>query len=221
MLSQESVVEGRARSSLGLMQIPDFVLFWIRDLFWASFGVTLLVLKWRYRQALNPPRKHLPPRRLTPPVSRARAARVPHGRVRHHVYFGIFSAVASQRVPVWFPGQRVVGGLVIAAGAALMSYALVHFRSWRFRAALERGHQLATGGPFAWLRHPIYVGSHPLGARQRNLDADVGLSGRVRPDGDRQRLRARAEGAHSRAGVRRRMYRSYRQRTRRFVPGVY
>ena len=36
------------------------------------------------------------------------------------------------------------------------------FRSWRFRATLDKGHQLATGGPFSLLRHPIYMGLNLL-----------------------------------------------------------
>jgi len=51
---------------------------------------------------------------------------------------------------------------VILAGAYLMCWALVFFRSWRFRAELDVGHELATGGPFALVRHPIYAGINLL-----------------------------------------------------------
>jgi protein-S-isoprenylcysteine O-methyltransferase Ste14 len=47
-------------------------------------------------------------------------------------------------------------------GAALMSWARVWFASWRFRAKVDASHQLATGGPFALLRHPIYMGLNLL-----------------------------------------------------------
>ncbi len=43
-----------------------------------------------------------------------------------------------------------------------MVWALDYFRSWRFRAKLDEGHQLATGGPFRLLRHPIYMGLNLL-----------------------------------------------------------
>jgi hypothetical protein len=43
-----------------------------------------------------------------------------------------------------------------------MSSALVFFRSWRFHAKLDEGHQLATGGPFRLVRHPIYAGLNLL-----------------------------------------------------------
>jgi protein-S-isoprenylcysteine O-methyltransferase Ste14 len=56
----------------------------------------------------------------------------------------------------------MVGSTVIASGAALVAWALVYFRSWRVRAKLEAGHQLATGGPFRTLRHPIYMGLNLL-----------------------------------------------------------
>src|SRR5207247_3820382 len=74
------------------------------------------------------------------------------------MYRGISIAVIPGRVPNWFPGQRIAGSLVIAGGAALVVSALVYFRSWRFRATVDKSHQLATGGPFRILRHPIYMG---------------------------------------------------------------
>jgi protein-S-isoprenylcysteine O-methyltransferase Ste14 len=51
---------------------------------------------------------------------------------------------------------------MIAAGAALISSALMHFRSWRLRARLDQGHELATEGPFRLMRHPIYMGLNLL-----------------------------------------------------------
>src|SRR5262249_5678348 len=73
------------------------------------------------------------------------------------MYFGIGNAVLPGRVPAWFAGQRIVGTLVIAAGAALISWAVASFHSWRFLAKLDRGHELATNGAFGLLRHPIYM----------------------------------------------------------------
>ena len=55
-----------------------------------------------------------------------------------------------------------VATVAIALGAALMSWSLAFFRSWRFRAKVEAGNQLATGGPFRLLRHPIYMGLNLL-----------------------------------------------------------
>src|SRR5437016_2660672 len=65
------------------------------------------------------------------------------------MYTGIGAAVFSGRVPDWFAGQRLAGAAMIGLGAALAVSAVLYFRSWRFRASVSEGHQLATGGPFA------------------------------------------------------------------------
>src|SRR4029077_2576276 len=88
----------------------------------------------------------------------ARALVAFHALAFAAIYLGLGNAVVPRRVPIWFPGQRLVGTLVIAAGAALASWSLVYFQSWRLQAKLDAGHQLATGGPFRFLRHPIYMG---------------------------------------------------------------
>jgi protein-S-isoprenylcysteine O-methyltransferase Ste14 len=72
-------------------------------------------------------------------------------------------AVARLRVPsgfllvaafAWFsqPGERsLLAGLpVSAAGLALRAWAAGH---------LEKNRQLATGGPYAWVRNPLYIGT--------------------------------------------------------------
>ena len=72
-------------------------------------------------------------------------------------------AVARLRVPsgfllvaafAWFsqPSERsLLAGLpVSAAGLALRAWAAGH---------LEKNRQLATGGPYAWVRNPLYIGT--------------------------------------------------------------
>jgi protein-S-isoprenylcysteine O-methyltransferase Ste14 len=78
------------------------------------------------------------------------------------MYGGIAMTVFNGHVPHWFSGQRVVGTGLIALGAVLAAWAVLYFRSWRFRAEISAGHQLATGGPFSVLRHPIYTGLNLL-----------------------------------------------------------
>ena len=56
----------------------------------------------------------------------------------------------------WLHGHRL--------GRSVMIWARAHFRSWRFRAKLDTGHELVAGGPFRFLRHPIYFD----GARLRS-----------------------------------------------------
>jgi protein-S-isoprenylcysteine O-methyltransferase Ste14 len=74
------------------------------------------------------------------------------------MYSGIGAAVFQGQTPTWFSGQRIVGGIIIGGGAAVGASAILYFQSWRFRAEVSSGHQLATGGPFSVLRHPIYAG---------------------------------------------------------------
>jgi protein-S-isoprenylcysteine O-methyltransferase Ste14 len=136
------------------------------------------------------------------------------------MYIGIGIAVIPHRVPAWFSGQRIVGSLIIGGGAALVVSALIYFRSWRFRAAVDSRHQLATGGPFRLLRHPIYMGLNllALGSAIWVPTAIVWIAFLLMVLGSD--LRARAEetlllrvfGAS---------YREYCARTGRFVPGIY
>jgi protein-S-isoprenylcysteine O-methyltransferase Ste14 len=101
-----------------------------------------------------------------------------------------------------------------------MSWALEYFRSWRFRAKLDAGHQLATGGPFRLLRHPIYMGLNLLAIGSAIwvptplLWTAVGvmlIGSDLRARGEERVLLAAFGDA----------YREYCARTRRFVPGVY
>ena len=65
----------------------------------------------------------------------------------------------------WSPGfgrpAEAVSLVVILAGLALGSYALIEnrFFSGVVRIQLDRGHQVVSGGPYRWVRHPGYVGA--------------------------------------------------------------
>jgi protein-S-isoprenylcysteine O-methyltransferase Ste14 len=196
---------------------PDLAIYAVHGAFWAAFGLTR-----RLCQAREPETPTEPGDRAAAPVT------APHSRgllALHAVAFGVMyagvgSAVIPDRVPVWFPGQRVVGTVIIAAGAALMCWSLVHFRSWRFRAALDQGHELATGGPFAIVRHPIYAGLNLLALGTAvwvpNLLTWAGLVLMVLGSD----LRGRAEEAILLQAFGQR-YRDYCARTRRLLPGIY
>ena len=101
-----------------------------------------------------------------------------------------------------------------------MTWALVYFRSWRFRATLDNGHQLATAGPFRILRHPIYMGLNllALGTALWVPTAIVWTAFVLMAIGSD--LRARAEEILLKQAFDP-AYGEYCARTRRFVPGIY
>jgi protein-S-isoprenylcysteine O-methyltransferase Ste14 len=136
------------------------------------------------------------------------------------LYFGVGQAVFGSGVPRFVLGQRVLGAGVILAGGGLMYWARVSFASWRFRAELDARHQLATGGPFRFVRHPLYAGMDLLALGSAiwipTVIVWIGFVLMVL-GGD---LRARAEEpllerAFGDA------YREYRRGTYRFLPGIY
>jgi len=198
---------------------PDLLLYGVHVAFWASFGVTRLFLG---KPASGSERVS------SETVAASQEYTAPFSRtvLGFHMlgfavlYFGIANAVLPRRVPAWFPGQRVVGTLVIAVGAALISWAIASFHSWRFRAKLDQGHQLATDGAFRLLRHPIYAGMNLL-ALGSAIWAPTFLtwSGFVLIALGSE-LRARSEEALLRRAFGN-AYTDYSRRTKRFVPGVY
>jgi len=188
-------------------------------MFWGSFGLTRIILRSRDRSdnkaaGTAPVSKQ----EATAPFSRALLAF--HALAFAVMYFGIGYAVIPGRVPNWFPGQRVAGTLVIALGAALMVWSLVYFRSWRFRATLDKGHELATGGPFRILRHPIYMGLNLLALGTALWVPTPIVWGAFVLMAIGSDLRARAEETLLRQAFDP-SYSEYCARTRRFVPGIY
>lgn len=197
----------------------DLLLYGAHVAYWASFGISRRVAQSGAEAAGSAvPLAAVARDEETAPYSRAKLAF--HMLAFGVMYFGVGNAVLPDRVPRWFPGQRLAGAAVIALGAALLSWAVLHFRSWRFRAKLEPGHQLATDGPFRLLRHPIYMALNLL-ALGTALWAPtpivwagfvlmaVGSDLRARSE---EALLARAFGS---------AYADYCSRTRRFLPGIY
>lgn len=197
----------------------DLALYAEHIAFWSAFGLTRLILRSRERNGTSTPEPAAASQQeTTAPFSRALLA--VHMLAFAVMYFGVANAVLPRRAPLWFPGQRMVASIVIAGGAALVVWALVYFRSWRFRAKLEEGHKLATGGPFRTVRHPIYMGLNLLALgtalwapttllRVAFVLVVVGSDLRARAE---ETLLERAFGPS---------YREYMARTRRFVPGIY
>jgi protein-S-isoprenylcysteine O-methyltransferase Ste14 len=136
------------------MPNPDYLLYTVHYACWTIFGITLLVMRFMYGRSKESVEAPLAKEAHTAGHSRALVAF--HAVAFGVMYFGMAVAVFGHRVPVWFTGQRVAGTVVIATGWILGMSAMFYFRSWRFRAALDQGHELATGGPFRLVRHPIY-----------------------------------------------------------------
>jgi len=197
----------------------DLVIYAVHVAFWGTFGLARLLSRSGLPGAANAPAP-------APVAERPRAAPFARTLLAIHMvafgvmYFGLGQAVIPDAVPDWFPGQRLVGGLVIAGGAALMAWAVVYFRSWRFSAKLDQGHQLATGGPFRFVRHPIYLGMDLLALGTALWVPEVIVWAALGLMMLGSELRARAEEKLLEEGFGD-AYRSYCGRTRRFIPGIY
>jgi len=188
----------------------------------AACGLAFALTRWYARSspAHGPaaPVEAQAPATVTSPWSRTLVGL--HSLAFGLMYFGIGNSVIPHRVPRWFAGQQIVGTLIIATGAFMGCWSLLHFRSWRFRARIEQGHRLATGGPFAIVRHPIYLGLGlmAIGSAVWVPTPSLWIAAVLMVvvcD-----LRARAEEAVLELAFGDE-YRAYRQRTRRFLPGIY
>lgn len=197
------------------MKNRDLAIYGVHAAFWAAFAITQRLVGAGRAATEAAPATTAP---VTAPYSRLVLA--VHFVAFGVMYMGVGAAVMPGRVPSWFPGQRIVGTLLIAGGAWLMCWALVYFRSWRFRAKVDAGHELATGGPYALVRHPIYAGLNLL-ALGTAVWVPTALTwvavGLMVLGSD---LRGRAEEGVLRAAFGD-AYRAYCARTRRFLPWVY
>ena len=202
---------------------PDIYLYTLHLVFWATFVLTRIFVRARGAAPLSPITTNTIPPAVPAPLATARFSRlafVPHLIAFALLYIGIDKAVFHRRVPEWFAGQRIVGALIIVAGAALAVSALLSFRSWRLRAQLDANHQLATGGPFRYLRNPIYMALNllALGSAIWIPSTTIWVATLLMCIGSD--VRARVEESVLRATFGEE-YRAYAAKTRRFVPGIY
>jgi protein-S-isoprenylcysteine O-methyltransferase Ste14 len=194
---------------------PDIYLYALHVVFWATFVLTRVLVRSRGGTTTSP--------LTTAPVATARFSRlafVPHLIAFAFLYTGIDNAVFHRRVPEWFAGQRIVGALVIIAGAVLADSALIYFRSWRLRAQTDANHQLATGGPFRYLRNPIYMALNLLaiGSAIWIPTTTVWIAVALMCIGSDVRARVEEGVLRETFGEE---YRAYAARTRRFIPSIY
>ena len=201
------------------MSNPDLAIYTMHSAFWGAFAVTRIIVGRRDRNKESAEgAASIPAKEITAPFSRMLVAF--HALAFAVMYIGIGIAVFPRRVPVWFAGQSIVGSMVIAGGAILVVSALLSFRSWRFRASVDAHHQLATGGPFRFLRHPIYMGLNLLafGTAIWVPTGIVWIALALMVIGGDLRARAEETLLMNAFGD---SYREYCARTRRFVPGIY
>ena len=197
----------------------DFAVYTMHTAFWVTFAIGRLVHLLLDRNKPSAPEADQTSRReLTARFSRTLV--MVHGLAFMAMYIGLGRAVIPNRVPIWFPGQRLAGAIVIESGAVLAAWAVATFRSWRVRAKLERSHELMTSGPFRFLRHPIYMGLNMLALGTAIwVPAPVVWAAVVlMAIGSDLRARAEERLLDQAFGL---SYREYIKRTRRFIPGVY
>jgi protein-S-isoprenylcysteine O-methyltransferase Ste14 len=205
----------------------DIAIYAVHGAFWAAFGITRSLSRSKNSEPapLSEPAAPKPaaaePASAVPTTARfSRLLVAIHGIGFFVMYFGIGNALFGSGVPHWFTGQQVVGALVIAVGARLMCWALLHFRSWRFQARIESDHQLATGGPFALVRHPIYAGLDLLAIGSAIWIPSVIMWAAVVLMLLGADIRARAEETVLTEAFGD-QYREYSSRVARFIPGIY
>lgn len=201
------------------MGFADVLIYPVHLAFWVAFGVTRLVTA-QAHAAAAPPTENAPEAQREETAPWSRTVLAVHLAAFAIMYFGVGAAVIPPRVPAWFFGQGIVGTCVIALGAFLACWGVASFQSWRFRAKLEQGHQLATRGAFRFLRHPIYMGLNllALGTAVWVPTFIVWLGAAIMVLGSELRARSEERVLATAFGA---PYVEYCARTHRFIPGIY
>jgi len=197
----------------------DHTIYDVHVAFWVAFLLARVVAGFVEGKRAAPAPEVAPVSREEKTAPLSRALVVLHMLAFPVMYSGMEAVVFRHRA-VWLHGQPWLGSAIIVLGAALTSWTLFHFRSWRLRAKLDAGHRLATGGPFRIVRHPIYTGLNllALGTAVWMPTAQLWIAfGLMAVGGD---LRARAE-EKVLTEVFGAAYRDYCARVSRFLPGIY
>ncbi|MBI3047800.1 MAG: isoprenylcysteine carboxylmethyltransferase family protein [Acidobacteria bacterium] len=153
-----------------------------------------------------------------------RGARTPalllHGGGLVLLWAGVGYGVAQAQVARAVTTRGLVGAVLLICAVLLMTRSFVALRSWRLLPAIEAGHELCTAGPYAVVRHPMYLAIDLLGIGSAVwVGATPVLAAAVLlvVGGD---LRARREEQALLAAFGER-YRRYMARVARLIPFVY
>lgn len=136
------------------MNRTGLALYTVHGVFWLSF----LLGRWLNRSAKSPDAGAEALVTEAPiTAAHSRSLLVLHTLAFSVMYAGIGAVAFKPETARPITGYAIPGAIVVLLGAALSTWALLSFRSWRFRARLDAGHQLATEGAFSLVRHPIYT----------------------------------------------------------------
>lgn len=131
---------------------PLLTVYALHAAFWGLFATRMLFGWFSRPTSAGAPRAEVP--RAAP---RARLLVSFHGLAIGLMYLVLGLGLSRGSASMLFAPNPLVAGAMILAATGLAGCALLWFRSWRMSAQLDRGHELATGGPFALIRHPIYA----------------------------------------------------------------
>jgi protein-S-isoprenylcysteine O-methyltransferase Ste14 len=121
-------------------------------LFWDVFVARLLFGFFSRARIVEGPRAEVP--RAAPG---ARLLIGFHSLVIGLMYLALGLGLSGDGASMLFAPKPLISAAIVLSAIGLAAWALLWFSSWRMSARLDRGHELATGGPFAFVRHPIYA----------------------------------------------------------------
>lgn len=143
-----------------------------------------------------------------------------HGAGLVLLWTGLILALKQGDVPRSVTGQNAVGTVIISVAVYFMAWSHKSLRSWRLLPKLDTTHKLCTTGPYALVRHPMYLAINLLGLGSAiwvPTPLVIFAAALLVVAGD---FRARVE-ERALLEVFGERYRNYMQRVHRIVPGIY
>jgi len=131
---------------------PVLTLYALHVLFWGVFAARLLFGWFSSARIAGAPRTEVP---RTAPGARLLISF--HSLAIGLMYLALGFGLSGGDASMLFAPKPLAGAAIVLSATALAAWALLWFSSWRMSARLDRGHELATGGPFVLIRHPIYT----------------------------------------------------------------